>query len=155
MGGGNVGAIVKWVFSNMYDFSFFRNNLDAVAERLAARGFALDVDAFRALDAGRRTALTESESLQARRKSESQQIGKLKASGADTEELQAKVRAMGDRVAELEKKAAELDEQFRELLAGIPNLPHESVPSGRSSEDNIVVRGGEPPTGRSDAASSS
>jgi len=145
MGGGEAGAIVKWDFFDMYDFSFFRSNLDAVAERLAARGFTLDVEAFRAVDAGRRAALTESESLQAQRKSESQQIGKLKASGADTAELQAKVRAMGDRAAELDKKAAELDEQFRELLAGIPNLPHESVPVGNSSDGNVVVRGGEKP----------
>ncbi len=75
MGGGEAGAIVKWDFFDMYDFSFFRSNLDAVAERLAARGFTLDVEAFRAVDAGRRAAMTETESLQAQRKSESQQIG--------------------------------------------------------------------------------
>ncbi len=61
----------------MYDLSFFRQNLDAIATRLADRGFTLDVDAFRQLDAERRAALTESEQLKALRKTESQEIGKL------------------------------------------------------------------------------
>ncbi|MEP7363016.1 MAG: serine--tRNA ligase [Acidobacteriota bacterium] len=129
----------------MHDLSFFRTNLDAVAERLATRGFTLDVEAFRAMDVERRAALTESESLKAQRNAESMEIGKLKKAGTDTTELQAKVRAMGDRAADLEKKAADLDEKFRELLAGIPNAPHESVPVGKSAEDNVVVRGGVPP----------
>lgn len=129
----------------MHDLSFFRTNLDAVAERLATRGFALDVEAFRAMDVERRAALTESESLKAQRNAESMEIGKKKKAGEDTTELQAQVRAMGERAAELEKKAAELDEKFRELLAGIPNTPHESVPVGRSAEDNVVVRGGVQP----------
>jgi seryl-tRNA synthetase len=126
----------------MHDLSFFRTNLDAVAERLATRGFTFDVEAFRAMDAERRAALTESESLKAERNTQSMEIGKLKKAGADTTELQAKVRAMGERAAELEKRAGELDDQFRELLAGIPNTPHESVPVGKSAEDNVVVRGG-------------
>ncbi len=129
----------------MHDLSFFRTNLDAVAERLATRGFALDVEAFRAMDGERRAALTESESLKAQRNAESMEIGKKKKAGEDTTELQAQVRAMGERAAELEKKAAELDEKFRELLAGIPNTPHETVPVGRSAEDNVVVRGGVQP----------
>jgi seryl-tRNA synthetase len=126
----------------MHDLSFFRSNLDAVAERLATRGFTLDVEAFRAMDAERRAALTESESLKAERNTQSTEIGKKKKAGEDTTELQAKVREMGERAAELEKKAAELDDRFRELLAGIPNLPHESVPLGKSAEDNVIVRGG-------------
>lgn len=129
----------------MHDLTYFRSNLDAVAERLATRGFTLDVASFRALDKERRAALTECESLKAQRNSESMEIGKLKKSGADTTELQAKVRAMGDRAADLERKAAELDDRFRELLAGIPNTPHDSVPTGRSAEDNVVIRGEEHP----------
>ena len=74
------------------------------------------------------------------------EIGKLKKAGADTAEAQAKVRAMGDRIKELDDKVAEVDEQFRAILTGIPNLPHESVPVGKSAEDNVEVRrNGEPP----------
>ena len=72
----------------MYDLSFFRQNLDAIATRLADRGFTLDVEAFRQLDAERRAALTESEQLKALRKSESQEIGKLIKAGQDAAERQ-------------------------------------------------------------------
>ena len=130
----------------MYDLSFFRNNLDAIAKRLADRGFTLDVDAFRKLDSERRAAVSESERLNALRNSESQEIGKLKKAGQDTSERQQKVREMGEQKAALDQKAAELDEQFRTMMAGVPNTPHESVPAGRSSEDNVEVRRwGKPP----------
>ncbi|MEQ1884232.1 MAG: serine--tRNA ligase [Bryobacteraceae bacterium] len=124
----------------MYDLSFFRQNLDAIAKRLADRGFTLDVETFRRLDAERRAELTEAEQLKAQQKAESQEIGKLKKAGQDTTELQAKLREMGDHAARLEKQAAEVDEQYRALLAGIPNTPHESVPTGKSADDNVEVR---------------
>src|SRR6202166_2937753 len=124
----------------MYDLSFFRQNLDSIALRLADRGFALDVEAFRQLDAERRAALTESEQLKAQRKSESQEIGKLIKSGQDASPRQQKVREMGDRAAALEERAKELDEKYRQLLAGVPNTPHPSVPTGKSADDNVEVR---------------
>jgi seryl-tRNA synthetase len=124
----------------MYDLSFFRNNLDAIAKRLGDRPVTLDVDAFRTLDAERRAALTESEKLKAQRNADSQEIAKLRKAGQDTAEKQAQVRQMGDRITALDQKAAELDDTFRALLAGVPNLPHESVPTGRSAEDNVEVR---------------
>jgi seryl-tRNA synthetase len=131
----------------MYDLAFFRNNLDAIAKRLAGRGFTLDVEAFRKLDAERRAALSESESLKARRNAETQEIGKLKRAGQDTSERQQKIREMADRMAALDQRAEALDAEFRQLLAGVPNTPHESVPIGRSSEDNVEVRRyGRPPS---------
>src|SRR5579872_2740223 len=119
----------------MYDLSFFRNNLDAIAKRLADRGFALDVEAFRKVDAERRAAMTESEKLKAQKNAESQEIGKLKKASQDAAERQQKVRELGDQIASLDQKASELDESFRNLMAGVPNLPHESVPTGRSSDE--------------------
>src|SRR5581483_11718529 len=124
----------------MHDLASFRSNLDSIAQRLSTRGFQLDVEQFRALDAERRSALTESERLKAERNSESTKISQLRKQGADTSEQQQKVRAMGDRIAELDEKAKSLDESFRTLLAGVPNVPHESVPVGTSSEDNVEVR---------------
>jgi seryl-tRNA synthetase len=124
----------------MYDLSFFRQNLDAIATRLADRGFTLDVEAFRQLDTERRAALTESEQLKALRKTESQEIGKLIKAGQDAAERQQKVREMGDRATALEERAKELDDKYRQLLAGVPNMPHASVPTGRSAEDNVEVR---------------
>jgi seryl-tRNA synthetase len=130
----------------VYDLSFFRNNLDAIAKRLADRGFTLDVEAFRRLDADRRAALAESEQLKARRNAESQEIGKLKKAGQDTAELQQKVRDMADRMTALDQTAEAADNEFRQMMAGVPNTPHESVPTGKSSEDNVEVRRwGKPP----------
>jgi seryl-tRNA synthetase len=129
----------------MHDLSGFRTNLEAVAARLLERGFALDVEEFRALDARRRAAVTEVEQLKARRNAESQEIGRRKQAGEDTAGLQAGVRAMGERIAGLDASVQAIDEDFRLRLASIPNLPHESVPRGGSSEDNAEVkRWGEP-----------
>jgi len=124
----------------MYDLSYFRNNLDAIAARLADRGYPLDVESFRKLDAERRAALTQAEQLKADQRSQSQQLGQLKKSGQDTTELQAMLREIGDRAAVLEAEAAKVDENFRQMLAGVPNMPHESVPAGKSAEDNLEVR---------------
>jgi len=130
----------------VYDLSFFRNNLGAIANRLADRGFTLDVEAFRKLDAERRTAVAESEQLKARRNAESQEIGKLKKAGQDTTELQQKVREMADRMAALERAAEAADTEFRQMMVGVPNTPHASVPTGTSADDNVEVRRwGQPP----------
>jgi seryl-tRNA synthetase len=124
----------------MHDLSFFRTNLDAIAKRLADRPFTLDVDAFRALDEQRRAALTQSEQLKAQRNAETQEIGKLRKAGEDTSARQLAVREMGEKIAALEEQAKSLDDKFRDLLAGVPNIPHESVPVGKSAEDNFEVR---------------
>ena len=130
----------------MHDLSFFRANLDSIAQRLATRGFQLDLEQFRALDAERRAALTESEQLKAERNAESTKISQLRKQGADTTEQQQRVRSTGDRIAALDEKAKALDESFRTLLAGVPNIPHESVPIGKSADDNVEVRRwGQPP----------
>jgi seryl-tRNA synthetase len=124
----------------MHDLSTFRNNLDAIAARLADRPFILDVAAFRALDEQRRAALTQSEQLKAQRNAETNEIGKLRQAKQDTTARQLAVREMGEKISALEDQAKQLDEKFRELLAGVPNIPHESVPTGRSAEDNVEVR---------------
>ncbi|MFB3777956.1 MAG: serine--tRNA ligase [Bryobacteraceae bacterium] len=124
----------------MHDLSQFRANLDAVAARLAARGFPLNVEEFRELDRRRRAAVTETEQLKARRNAESAEISKLRKQGIDTSEQQRQVREIGDRIAALDEQVKQLDEQFREMLAGIPNVPHDSVPTGSSEADNVEVR---------------
>ncbi len=130
----------------MHELNYFRANLEQIAQRLASRGFALDVGQFRELDAQRRAALTEAEQLKALRNSESAQISTLRKQGVDTGERQQKMRELGERITSLDGRAVALEESFRELLAGIPNLPHESVPVGRGAEDNLEVRRrGEPP----------
>jgi seryl-tRNA synthetase len=130
----------------MHDLGWFRANLDAVAERLATRGTTLPLDEFRALDQRRRAAITEAEQLRAEQNLISRDIPRLRKEGVDTTEVQQRSRSMGDRVAALNKVVDELDSEFRDMLAGVPNIPHESVPVGKSADDNVVVRcAGEPP----------
>jgi seryl-tRNA synthetase len=130
----------------MHDLAFFRANFEAIAERLAARGAGANLEEFRGLDRRRRAAIAESEQLKARRNAETTEIARLRREGADTAARQQEVRELGGRIAALDEQVKSLEESFRELLAGIPNLPHESVPAGRGAEDNVEVRRvGEPP----------
>jgi seryl-tRNA synthetase len=124
----------------VHDLQFFRSNLDAVAGRLSARGFELNLEQFRELDADRRAALTEAEGLKNRRNADSQEIAKLRREGQDTAAQQAAVREIGDRISSLDERVKQVDERFREVLAGIPNVPHVSVPQGRTADDNVEVR---------------
>jgi seryl-tRNA synthetase len=121
----------------MHDLNFFRTNLEAIRERLNMRGFELDVPAFQDLDRKRRAALTESEQLKAARNTASQEISKLRKQGVDTAEKQQAVRAIGDRVSALDDEATRLEQEFRDLLARIPNVPHASVPTGRTADENV------------------
>src|SRR5579862_6300576 len=124
----------------MHDLSFFRSNLDSIAQRLATRGFQLDLDQFRALDEERRAALTEAEQLKAQVNAKSAEVAKLRKQGQDTSDIQQEVRAIGERVSALDQRAKSADEAFRGLLAGVPNIPHESVPVGKTADDNVEVR---------------
>jgi seryl-tRNA synthetase len=123
----------------MHDLNFFRSNLDAVSARLAARNFTLNVEEFRELDSRRRAAVTEAEQTKALLKSESVEVGKLRKQGVDTSELQQKLRELGDRIASLDEQVTKLDEEFREALASVPNLAHESVPVGAGAEANVEI----------------
>jgi len=124
----------------MLDLSYFRNNFDRVAERLATRANPPNLDGFRELDRKRRAAISESEQLKAQVNAESTKIGELRRQGSDTAEQQEKVRGMKSRIAELDEQVKAADAEFNELMQGIPNVPHESVPVGKSSDDNVEVR---------------
>jgi seryl-tRNA synthetase len=130
----------------MYDLAYFRANFDRIAERLQTRANPPNLDGFRELDKRRRAAIAESEQLKASRNVETAEIGRLRREGADTAERQQQVRAAADRITQLDEEAKAADESFRDLLAGVPNVPHESVPVGRTADDNVEVRRcGEPP----------
>lgn len=124
----------------MHDLNFFRNNLHQVQERLATRGYSLDIAAFEDLDRRRRQYLTESEQLKAERNQATAEIGKLRKAGEDTSERQQQVRAVGERITELDNLAASLDAEFRDFLSRVPNLPSEGVPVGAGEDDNVEIR---------------
>jgi len=126
----------------MLDLNFIRDHLPLVEEKLRLRGMnpAEVLKDFQTIDNDRRQAITEAETLKAKRNRASEEIGKLKKSGQDATAPMAEMKDLRDKVQELEKKATESENRLRDLLAGIPNIPHESVPAGKSSEDNVEVR---------------
>jgi seryl-tRNA synthetase len=124
----------------MYDLAWFRANFDRIAERLQTRGNVPNLDTYRELDQRRRAAIVESEQLKARRNTESNEIARLRREGVDTTERQQQMRAIADRMRALDEQVKTAEESFSELLSGIPNLPHESVPVGRSEADNVEIR---------------
>ncbi|QGZ62058.1 serine--tRNA ligase [Paraburkholderia acidisoli] len=124
----------------MLDIQLLRKDLDGVAKRLADRGYTLDVAAFSALEAERRAIQTRTEDLQARRNSLSKQIGAMKGRGEDTSAVMAEVGGIGDEMKASQVTLDEIQSKLSDLLLGVPNLPHESVPAGKDEKDNVEVR---------------
>ena len=126
----------------MLDLNFVRDNLPLVEEKLRQRGMdpAAVLKDFREVDTLRRQAITEAETSKAQRNKASDEIAKLKKSGQDTSGAMAQTKDLREKIQTLEKAAADLDARLRDILAGIPNLPHSSVPIGHSAEQNVEVR---------------
>src|ERR1700733_13914506 len=126
----------------MLDMGFVRANLALVEDKLRARGAdpAALLGDFRSLDQRRREAITQAETLKARRNDLSQQVGALKRTGQDATALMDETRILKDTLDELDRTAAELDEKLRLSLASVPNLTRDEVPAGKSEDDNITVK---------------
>ncbi|MGD9781002.1 MAG: serine--tRNA ligase [Kiritimatiellia bacterium] len=124
----------------MLDIKLIRENPDGVRAGLKTRHSPVDVSAVLELDERRRAAITEVDQLKAARNEISKKIGELKKAGQDTAEIQRQTREMGEKIAALDAQVREIEEAQRQLVLAIPNLPHESVPSGEDAMDNVVVR---------------
>src|SRR5262244_3497467 len=126
----------------MLDLNFVRENLALVEEKLRQRGMdpAVALKDFREVDAQRREAITQVETMKAERNRASEEISKLKKTGQDAGENIARTKALREQIPEKEKVAAELEQRLRDMLAGIPNMPHESVPVGAGAEQNVEMR---------------
>ncbi|MGB7133428.1 MAG: serine--tRNA ligase [Candidatus Sulfotelmatobacter sp.] len=126
----------------MLDLNFVRENLPQVEEMLRRRGAdpAAVLADFREIDTQRRHAITEAETMKAQRNRASDEINKLKKSGQDASAAIAETKDLREQIQEREKTAAELDARLRDILAGIPNMAHSSVPLGHSAEENVEVR---------------
>ncbi len=124
----------------MLDINQLRKGADEIAARLRTRPFVLDVATFAALESERKQVQSATEELQARRNSLSKQVGILKTRGEDATAVMAEVAQLPERLRELELRLAYVQERLQQMLLGIPNVPHPSVPVGGSSEDNVEVR---------------
>jgi seryl-tRNA synthetase len=126
----------------MLDLNLVRDNLPRVEEMLRRRGAdpAAVLKDFSEVDTQRRQAITEAETLKAQRNKASEDIAKLKKSGQDATAAIAETKDLREQIQAREKIAADLDARLQDILSGIPNMPHASVPVGHSAEDNVEVR---------------
>jgi seryl-tRNA synthetase len=126
----------------MLDLAFVRDHLPLIEEKLRQRG--MDPTAvlgdFHSLDAERRAAIREAEELRARRNQASEEIARLKRQKQDATALINETKELREKIAGSEQRAESLDARLRDILTGIPNVPHDSVPIGTSPDDNVEVR---------------
>jgi seryl-tRNA synthetase len=121
------------------DPQLLRTDIDAIARRLAARPFNLDASAFQGIEQERKGVQTRTQELQAARNQFAKRIGQAKAQGGDTAPLMAEAAQANAELAELEQRLATVQEKLQDYLLGIPNVPHESVPAGKSAEQNVEI----------------
>src|SRR5260370_6161628 len=135
-----VGAALRYSFRTMHDLSYFREHLDVFAEMAKKRNMTLDIEGFRALDKQRRELITENEKRKAQRNKASDEIARLKKEKQNADALIAEMKQVSELIKQSDVKVDELDAQQKELLLTIPNVPHASVPYGKSADDNQEVR---------------
>jgi len=124
----------------MLDAKLFRTDLESLAKELGRRGYELDTKAVEGLEARRRDLQIKTQELQSERNSRSKDIGAAKAKGEDIEPLLAQVNDLGEELKRCEQDLAELQGNVRDISLAVPNLLHESVPNGKSEEQNIEIR---------------
>ena len=124
----------------MLDIQLLRKDIALVAQRLASRGVVLDTVRFEALEAERKDIQTRTQDLQARRNALSKQIGIAKGKGEDASAAMAEVVGINEQLEVMEERLADIQEDLGEMLAGLPNLPHASVPEGRGEANNAEIR---------------
>ncbi len=130
----------------MLDPKLLRSDIDSVADKLRIKNYQLDVAGFGRLEERRKSLQVSTQNLQSERNSRSKAIGGAKSRGDDIQPLLDEVANLGDQLKSAENELGELQRELDDLLFGIPNLPHESVPAGDSEDDNIeVLRWGEQP----------
>ena len=124
----------------MLDIQALRNDLDGVVNQLIRRGFLFDSAAFTALEQERKAVQTRTQDLQAKRNNTSKLIGIAKSKGEDVSAIVSEVAGLGDALKADEALLEELQIKLQSMLLNVPNLPHESVPTGKSELDNVEVR---------------
>jgi seryl-tRNA synthetase len=121
------------------DLRFVRENIDLLKEKLALRGEDLDLDPFIQVEQERRDLIQKADALRSQRNQVSDEISKIKQEGGTAEDLVTQMRQVGQEIKTLETDLREKEEKLQAFLLIIPNIPHDSVPVGKSEEDNKVV----------------
>jgi seryl-tRNA synthetase len=124
----------------MLDQKLLRTNIETVAKNLAKHGYELDINKFNEFEAQRKDLAVKTQNLQNERNTKSKGIGKAKASGEDIAPLLAEVSTLGDDLDAAKKQLDDVQSHIHEMMMGMPNLLDDSVPEGKSEDDNIEVR---------------
>lgn len=124
----------------MLDIKLIRRDPKTVEEALSRRGIAISLAPLLEMDERRREKLVEVESLKNRRNTVSEEIGRLKKSGLDAGDMVAEMRLVTQQIKELDEEIRKLEEEIEAFLLNVPNIPHESVPFGADSDDNVELR---------------
>ena len=124
----------------MLDIQQLRNDLEGVVTLLNKRGFVFNAALFIQLELERKTVQTNTEALQAKRNAASKSIGFAKSKGEDVSLIMAEVASLGDELKVSEARLVQIQEHLKNLVLNVPNLPHNSVPVGKSETDNVETR---------------
>jgi seryl-tRNA synthetase len=124
----------------MLDLKFIRENPELVKQGLKNKNVDEKVDEILSLDNERRSLQKQSDDLKAKRNQVSSLIPKMKKEGKDASETLNEMKKVSDEIEELDRKLKEIEEQLAAILKWTPNIPHKSVPIGKSSEDNVEIR---------------
>ncbi|MGH7745357.1 MAG: serine--tRNA ligase, partial [Candidatus Dormibacteria bacterium] len=124
----------------MLDLGYVREHLGAIEKMAEDRGITIDLAAFREIDTERRALITANERLKAERNKASDEIARLKKSGQDAALILARMKEVSGEIKRGDERVTALDERLKQFLLTIPNIPHASVPVGKSAADNVEVR---------------
>ena len=124
----------------MLDLAYVREHPEAIEKMARDRGITIDLAAFQEIDADRRRLITRTEGLKAERNKASDEIVRAKKSGADVSAILARMKEVGEEVKRNDVRITELDEKLAQFMLTVPNIPHSSVPVGKSAADNVEVR---------------
>lgn len=125
----------------MFDIKLIRENPDSVREQLANKNEKPEkVDEILSLDVVRRKLISQSEELKAKKNTVSTEVGKLKKEGKDATAIIAEMKTVSDAITEMDVQLREIESKLEDILLSIPNLPHSSVPVGKTAEDNVETR---------------
>jgi len=123
----------------MLDPKFLRNEIQETADKLASRGFVLDVELINQLEERRKTVQVTTETLQSQRNSRSKEIGMAAKRGEDITLLRAEMGKLGEELDAAKDEFIVLAEQLKQISYAIPNIPHHSVPLGNGEEGNVEI----------------
>ncbi|HHN65805.1 MAG TPA: serine--tRNA ligase [Nitrospirae bacterium] len=124
----------------MLDLNFVTENINLVKDAIAKRGYEIELDELVELNDQRKSIIREVEELRNRRNTVSEEIGRLKKAGKDASEMIREMKTVSERIKSLDEELKEVQNRIREFLLNVPNIPHESVPTGADEEDNVEIR---------------